>query len=160
MKNISKSTISLLVLVVMAYPSVAIIKSVFSKTQGPAEVTSASESGTEFQWSVLPYTLRVGEKLFANYCSVCHGESGDGLGFNAYTLEVKPRNFSDAEYMNELSDARIFETIGEGGRGVNKSVLMPVWGTTLSELEISFLVDYIRSFAVIDTVASTPVSPR
>ncbi|MCH7782789.1 c-type cytochrome [candidate division KSB1 bacterium] len=147
MKNKSKALFGLIIILILVYPAAAIIENVLSETQEPGDVAAVSESGSEVQSISMQYTLRVGREIYMDYCSVCHGESGDGLGFNAYTLETKPRNFSDAEYMNELSDARLSETISEGGRGVNKSVLMPVWGNTLSPLEITYLVGYIRQFS-------------
>lgn len=98
----------------------------------------------------LPYAQRVGEDIFNRYCMVCHGDTGEGNGFNAYTLAVKPRDFTGGEYLNALSDARLAEAIREGGRGVNKSVLMPIWGNRFSDLEISFIVQYIRLFAQSD----------
>lgn len=156
MKNKSKALFGLIIILILVYPAAAIIENVLSKTQEPGDVAAVSESGSEVQSISMPYTLRVGREMYLDYCSVCHGESGDGLGFNAYTLETKPRNFSDAEYMNELSDARLSETISEGGRGVNKSVLMPAWGNTFSQLEISFIVDYLRSFAPNNTGTTFP----
>lgn len=122
----------------------SIFNTVWSTTQesNPAENNSETNSfSTSDQ-----YTLRVGQELFKNYCQVCHGDTGEGNGFNAYMLSTKPRNFSDGDYMNALSDNRLAEAIREGGRGVNKSVLMPAWGNTFSPFEISYLVEYIRTF--------------
>ena len=95
---------------------------------------------------VRPYSLRVGKTLYTKYCEICHGAAGDGKGFNAYTLEVQPRDFTNRQYMNALSDSRLAETIREGGRGVNKSALMPTWGGTLNTLEINYLIEYLRQF--------------
>lgn len=158
MKNKSKALFGLIIILILTYPTVVIIENVWSRTQEPGDAASSSESGSEVQSIAMPYTQRVGREIYMDYCSVCHGEEGDGMGFNAYTLADKPRNFSDAEYMNELSDARLSETISEGGRGVNKSVLMPAWGNTFSQLEISFIVDYLRSFAPNNTGSTSPFS--
>ena len=81
------------------------------------------------------------------YCAVCHGEEGKGDGFNAFNLETKPRDFTDARYMNALSDARLLETVSQGGKGVNKSVLMPSWGGRLSKSEQEYIIAYIRHLA-------------
>ena len=97
--------------------------------------------------NIRPYSLRMGEQLYTKYCAICHGTDGDGKGFNAYTLEVQPRDFTNRQYMNALADSRLAETIREGGRGVNKSVLMQTWGGTLSHLEINYLVQYLRQFS-------------
>ena len=114
------------------------------------EISSAqtdSEEKPDPSFYILPYSLRVGEELYMKYCQVCHGATGEGNGFNAYILSIKPRNFTESDYMNALSDNRLAEAVREGGRGVNKSLLMPVWGNTFSSLEISYLVRYIRTFS-------------
>ncbi|MFQ5799736.1 MAG: c-type cytochrome [Bacteroidota bacterium] len=92
------------------------------------------------------YEQRQGRYLYMKYCAVCHGEQGEGDGFNSFNLDPKPRDFTDADYMNALSDARLAETISQGGRGVSRSVLMPSWGGRLSKEEIEFLVSYLRLF--------------
>ena len=96
--------------------------------------------------TVLPYEARQGKFLFTKYCAVCHGEDGKGDGFNAYNLDPKPRDFTDARLMQALTDERIAETISGGGRSVNKSPLMPSWGGRLKRREIGYLVRYVRSF--------------
>ena len=124
------------------------------------EISSAqtdSEEKPESSFYILPYSLRVGEELYMKFCQICHGSTGDGKGFNAYILPVKPRNFTEKDYMNALSDNRLAETIREGGGGVNKSVLMPVWGNTFSTLEINYLLQYIKTFAQNET-KEEPVS--
>lgn len=92
----------------------------------------------------LTYEQRQGKDLYRKYCAVCHGEQGKGDGFNAFNLNPKPRDFTDAKYMNALSDARLLETINEGGRGVNRSPLMPSWGGRLTKSEQEYLVAFLR----------------
>ncbi len=94
----------------------------------------------------LSYEARLGKYYYEKYCSVCHGLEGKGDGFNAFNLDPKPRNFTDSLYMNALSDARLFEVISQGGRGVNKSILMPSWSGRMSKEEIEFTISYVRSF--------------
>ncbi len=94
----------------------------------------------------LSYDQRQGKHLYAKYCAVCHGTEGKGDGFNAFNLDPKPRDFTDARYMNALSDGRLLETISQGGRGVNKSVLMPSWGGRLSGIERTYVAAFVRHF--------------
>jgi len=94
----------------------------------------------------LSYEQRLGKHLYIRYCAVCHGETGKGDGFNAYNLEPRPRDFTDVRYMNALSDAHLIETIKEGGRGVNKSPLMPSWEGRLKKDEVEYVVSYVRTF--------------
>ena len=116
-----------------------------NKIGTPATLTgqAVSEAGIA-EGNTLSYEERQGKHIYMKYCAVCHGTEGKGDGFNAYNLDPKPRDFTDSTYMRALSDSRLLETIGEGGRGVNKSPLMPMWGVTLSKDEIGKVVQYVR----------------
>lgn len=97
-------------------------------------------------WIKYSYTERQGKRLFEQYCAVCHGYSGEGDGFNAYSLDPRPHNLADSAYMKALSDETLAEIIAFGGMGVNKSVLMPAYQNTLSKMQISNVVAYIETF--------------
>jgi mono/diheme cytochrome c family protein len=50
-------------------------------------------SATIFSTSALAEqrpSLTNGEKLYLHYCSSCHGNKGDGKGFNAKNLDPRP----------------------------------------------------------------------
>jgi len=85
-----------------------------------------------------------GRLLYRNNCAQCHGLEGSGKGINAPHLEVAPRNHTDYEEMIARTDEELFKAISEGGQAVNKSVLMPNWGHTLSEEEINSLIAFLR----------------
>ena len=104
--------------------------------------------------SLLSYEQREGRGLFLKYCSVCHGDQGKGDGFNAFNLDPKPRNLADDKYMHTLADDRIAQTIREGGRGVNRSSLMPSWGGRLTKNDILYLVAFVRTLPS-DTAAAS-----
>ena len=97
-------------------------------------------------WIRYTYTERQGKQLFEQYCVVCHGQSGEGDGFNAYNLNPRPHSLSDSTYMKALSSETLTETISFGGKGVNKSVLMPAYQNTLSKTQISNVVVCIETF--------------
>jgi cytochrome c553 len=92
------------------------------------------------------YSERQGKQFFEQYCVVCHGQNGEGDGFNAYNLNPKPHSLTDSTYMKALSIETLTETISYGGKGVNKSVMMPAYKNTLNKLEISNVVAYIETF--------------
>lgn len=91
------------------------------------------------------YELRLGKQAFQRYCQSCHGETGAGDGFNAFNLDPKPRDISDAAFQKKKTDAELSDAIQRGGAGVGLSALMPPWGRTLSRAEIEQVVLYIRS---------------
>ena len=103
------------------------------------------------QAAAVPAYLRYGEEngrfLYRQYCQVCHGDEGDGFGFNAYNLDPKPRDFTDGLYMHAKSNGRLHDVIARGGVANNLSMLMPAWGQTLNTREITFLISYIRTFS-------------
>ncbi len=122
-----------------------------AKSDSTSTADSASAADTaQTPAAVVPaltYEERQGQFLYTKYCDVCHGDAGKGDGFNAYNLSTKPQDFSDARYMNALSDQQIVQAITYGGSAINKSPLMPPWGGRLNKQEIEYLAAYVRSFA-------------
>lgn len=78
------------------------------------------------------------EVLYHNYCSVCHGDRGDGNSRAAVSLNPPPKNFFDT---HNLTRDYMIAIIAEGKGGT----AMPGWGTQLSKKEIEGVTDYIRS---------------
>jgi mono/diheme cytochrome c family protein len=86
-----------------------------------------------------------GQKVFAHYCAICHGETGRGDGFNSTNLEVAPRDFSSSEFWQHATDERLRLAISNGGPAVGRSVLMPSWGKTLTDRQLNDVVAYLRT---------------
>ncbi len=82
---------------------------------------------------------------YRTYCAQCHGIAGNGRGINIRDMSVQPRNHTDAEYMSQRSDEDLAKADKEGGLAIDKSVLMPPWGDTLSPSEIKDMVQYLRT---------------
>ncbi len=113
-----------------------------------ADSTQHVDSAAAAPAPVLSYEAQQGRNIFMKYCAVCHGTEGKGDGFNAFNLDPKPRNLTDGAYMKTLTDDRLAQTIREGGRGVNRSSLMPSWGARLTKNEILDVAAFVRTFAV------------
>jgi hypothetical protein len=88
-----------------------------------------------------------GKELYSQYCVICHGESGDGKGFNAYNLKsnfgVQPFNFTDSTAVAQITFDEVRKAITYGGTAVDRSQYMPPWGTTFSEYDLVCLTDYV-----------------
>lgn len=95
-----------------------------------------------------PQDQAEGRKLYASYCSTCHGEKGRGDGMAAKSLPAKPADHTNGAVMNQLNDKFLVEVIAKGGGAVGKSSFMPAWSGALNEKQIRDLVAFIRSLAV------------
>jgi hypothetical protein len=88
-----------------------------------------------------------GKELYSQYCVICHGQSGDGKGFNAYNLKsnfgVQPFDFTDAAAVDQTTFDEIKKAITHGGPAVDKSQYMPPWGNVMSEYDLASLTDYV-----------------
>jgi cytochrome c oxidase cbb3-type subunit 3 len=88
-----------------------------------------------------------GRKEFKHYCAICHGDEGQGNGFNSTNLAVPPRDFSNPQFWREATDEHLLLTVSKGGPVVGKSVLMPAWGRTLTDQQMSDVVTFLHTFA-------------
>jgi len=88
------------------------------------------------------------KRLYATYCSNCHGVSGRGDGLAAKSLPVKPANHTDGQVMGQFSDKYLHDIISKGGSGVGKSSFMPAWGSLLKEQQIRNIISYMRSLSI------------
>jgi mono/diheme cytochrome c family protein len=121
------------------------VKKDSSKTTGTKkEKIKPTETQTDSSYVKLTYEQKQGKYFFIKYCAICHGEQGSGNGFNAFNLNPKPGNLSDSSYMSKINDSQLIEVISKGGKGVNKSPLMPAYNRTLKNDAIQFVADYVR----------------
>lgn len=91
---------------------------------------------------------KAGRALYNKWCTSCHGVGGKGDGPVAANLPVKPGNHTDGTRMNTLPDTYLFTIIKQGGQAVQKSQMMPPWGTQLTDQQIRDVIAYVRSLAV------------
>lgn len=92
-------------------------------------------------------SVESGMALYQKNCSSCHGKSGKGDGPAAVSMRPSPRNLTDSAYMQNLSDEYLYKVISYGGSSVDKSPLMPAWGTALSQDQIIDVMAYLRSLS-------------
>lgn len=83
-------------------------------------------------------------KVYDAYCAQCHGLKRNGTGINMPALSVRPRDHTDTKGMGDTPDEELFKAIKEGGLAVNKSGLMPAWGSVLTDPQITEMVKYLR----------------
>ena len=81
------------------------------------------------------------EKVFKANCVVCHGDKGDGKGAAAAALTPKPKNFTDANEMKGIDDARIHKSLMEGRPGT----AMVGFAKTLSADDIENVIAYLKT---------------
>lgn len=79
------------------------------------------------------------ETLYHNYCSVCHGDRGDGRSRARNSLVPPPRDFTAPNL--QLPRDYMVSVTRDGKQGT----AMVGWKTQLSEQDIAGVVDYIRS---------------
>lgn len=83
-----------------------------------------------------------GRGLFNNECSTCHGLSGDGHGWSAYSMTKRPANFHEEKFADYTTDAW-FWRISVGVPGTQ----MPVWEKTLGADQRLYLAAYLKYVA-------------
>ena len=88
-----------------------------------------------------PGVTRAGEIIYHNYCSVCHGDKGNGKSRAQNSFLVPPRDYTTPEAALELSRDRMIHSVTHGRPGT----AMISWKTELSPQEIEAVVDHIRS---------------
>jgi mono/diheme cytochrome c family protein len=79
--------------------------------------------------------------LYHNYCSVCHGDKGNGQSRATGSLSTPPRDFTSEASKRELSKERIALAIGHGRPGT----AMVGYRTQLSEGDIQRLAEYVHT---------------
>lgn len=79
--------------------------------------------------------------LYHNYCSVCHGDKGDGRSRAQGSLVPPPRDFTSPGATVELTRERMISGVKYGRPGT----AMTPWDTQLNDKEIEAVVDYIRN---------------
>ena len=88
--------------------------------------------------------------LYHNYCSVCHGDQGDGNSRAQGSHKPPPRDFTSAQSAQELTRERMIAAVTKGVPGT----AMMGWHTQLSDDQIAKVVDYVRDTFMRPSVAA------
>ncbi len=88
-----------------------------------------------------PASITKGKDIFINFCSGCHGLRADGKGPQSYSLDPRPQNLRNPQFVKHLSDRRIFFSISGGVRGT----AMPAFELMLHEDQRWDAINYVRS---------------
>lgn len=83
-----------------------------------------------------------GARVYAERCSGCHGDHGNGDGPAAAALVPKPRNFVDAAFWRDRTLDQVKTTITKGKTGT----MMPGFEGVLTDAEIDSVARFVRRF--------------
>lgn len=86
-------------------------------------------------------TAEKARRLYAENCSVCHGDDGRGAMWTLRNMSPPPRNFAAPEAREELSRGYMVQTVTYG----KANTAMPGFDRQLNAKEIGEVVDYVRS---------------
>lgn len=92
--------------------------------------------------------------IYHNYCSVCHGDRGDGRSRSTASLSTPPRDFTAPQMAQYLTVDRMVDAIRNGRPGT----AMSGWKRQLSDEQIRAVAEYVREAFVVP--ASSPVVQR
>lgn len=82
----------------------------------------------------------LGVKVYDKYCTPCHGENGDANTAASRALNPMPRNFTEADFINDLTRKRVIDAVTNGRPGT----AMVGWQKRLSAKQIEAVSDYVR----------------
>ena len=95
----------------------------------------------------LGYREAQGKRVFYTQCVWCHADSTPAGPSNRSNVTPAPPLMNDGATLNQESDTTLKNVISLGGSALGKSAMMPPYGRTLSEEEITDLIAYIRAIA-------------
>jgi len=101
-----------------------------------------------------PAPLQTPAALYHNYCSVCHGDQGDGQSRARNSMKPAPRDFTTPQAVQELTRERMIAAVRTGVPGT----AMVGWKSQLTEAQIVQVVDYVRGTLMRPSTASADAS--
>jgi mono/diheme cytochrome c family protein len=93
---------------------------------------------------LLNYQQSQGKRIFYNACVWCHSDVTPAGPSNRSNVMPPPPLLNDGNVLNSVKDDALQNIIALGGSAVGKSSMMPPWGRTLTQEDISALIAFIR----------------
>lgn len=109
---------------------------------GSADATASAKPAAA---AVTPAMLEKGRGIYKANCVACHGETGKGDGPGAGVLKPPPRDHTDKQYMDTLTDKQLADVIVMGG-AIKGRPLMPSHPQLRGD-DLAALVAYVRSLS-------------
>jgi len=122
-------------------PMIALVP-VFFLLYGPLK----GEAPLENPKPMTEESIKAGRDVFFEYCAGCHGRRADGRGLQSLNLEPRPQNLRNAEFVDYLTDDRIYTSVAGGVRGT----AMPPFELLISADKRWDVANYIRSLTAGD----------
>jgi cbb3-type cytochrome c oxidase subunit III len=125
-------------------------------THSFVRVTYTTKGGKRLARSVIVKgDLDEGARVFGSICFACHGPSGNGLGPAGQFLQPRPMDFTDANYMQRLTDSYLAAVVKHGKAAVIErrspdflgATSRPAFEGRLSPAEVNALVAFVRAFS-------------
>lgn len=130
---------------VLAGVAMAVTVACSPGAEDDAPAAAAASAPAAKASAATPEMLEKGRAIYKANCVACHGETGKGDGPGSGVLKPPPRDHTDAEYMNTMSDEEIAKVIQMGG-AIKGRPLMPSH-PQIRGAEMDALVAYVRSLS-------------
>lgn len=88
-----------------------------------------------------------GRAEYMQRCALCHGETGNGRGKLAASLNPKPVDFTTPGMLAKRSDWELYLVVRDGGPAIGLSSKMLPWGKIMTDQQIRDAAAYVRSLA-------------
>lgn len=80
-----------------------------------------------------------GSKIYADYCSVCHGDSGQGALWASSGLSPRPADFTNPNFQASMTRDHLIQSVSYG----RPETAMTGWKKRLTDVQIETVVDYV-----------------
>jgi mono/diheme cytochrome c family protein len=80
-----------------------------------------------------------GSRIYSAYCSVCHGDSGQGALWATAGLSPRPADFPSSKFQSEMTRDHMIQSVSYG----RPETAMTGWKKRLTDKQIEIVVDYV-----------------